>query len=62
MILHQLEANLQLFTISFYNLQGFQTKNPSTNLQECLEINVDSTMNVGSNLQSMVDWLSIGLH
>ena len=30
---HFWSTNLQLFTISFYNLQGFQTKNLSTNLQ-----------------------------
>ena len=37
-----------LFTISVDNLQGFEAKNPSTNLQEFLKINVDSTMNMGS--------------
>ena len=38
------------------SLQGFEDKNLSTNLQEFLEIIVNSTMNIGSNLRSTLDW------
>ena len=41
-----------LYTMSVYNLQGFEAKNLSTNLQEFLKIIVDSTINIGSNLRS----------
>ena len=47
---------LPWFTMLVYNLQVFEAKNLSTNLQEFLKITVDSTMNIGSNLRSTVDW------
>ena len=37
------------FTLSVYNLHD---KNVSTNLQHCQKKTVDSTLNIGSNLQS----------
>ena len=38
--------------MSVYNLQVLEVKNLSTNLQEFLQIIVDSTINNGSNLRS----------
>jgi hypothetical protein len=47
------EGNFVLFTLLLvYNLQGFQAKYMFTNLQEFLKILVDSTLNIGLNLQS----------
>ena len=44
------------YAMSVYNLQVFEAKNLSTNLQEFLKIIVDSTINIGSNLRSTFNW------